>query len=377
MRKVISFVIKELIQFRRDKRMIGVVLISPIIQLILLGYAANMDVKVIDVTILDFDNTSTSRNFVQSLISNQNFRINRKVDDYRDLEEDIKSGKSIVGIVFPKNFETDLYLGKVPKIQVFLDGSNGNKTSIVFGYLANATSHFNSKILSSFLRKDVKSFASSGNIITPEIRVWYNPEMVTRKFLLPGIVALLLLIIAVPLTSMAIVKEKEKGTIEQILISPLKPYEIIAGKLIPFLIVGLVDFTFVLLVMRFWFQIQIQGSIFLLYFTAFLFTASNLGIGLLISTFSKTQQQAMIVSVFAVIVPMIYLSGFVFPIENMPKIIQLLTHFIPLKYFLIILRGIVLKGIGIAELYFDILVLVCFGLAFFVLSSMKFRSILR
>lgn len=377
MRRIISLVKKELIQFRRDRKMLGVVLIAPIIQLILLGYAANMDVKIINMTILDFDKSSTSRKFIHSLLSSNYFRVYRYADNYKQVEEDINSGKALIAFVIPKDFEREINKSLSTSVQVILDGSNGNKTTIVFGYVVNATSHFNSKILKFYIKNINSSKFSTKKLIKSDIRVWYNPEMVTRKFLLPGIVALLLLIIAIPLTSMAIVKERENGTIEQILISPLRSYELIAGKLIPFMLIGFLDFTFVLFVMVFWFGIEIKGSIVLLYLTAFLFTFTNLGIGLFISTISRSQQQAMIISVFAVIVPMIYLSGFVFPIENMPKIIQPITYIFPLKYFLIILRGIVLKGLGIDYLWKENLILLTFGVVFFIFSSWKFRKVLN
>lgn len=375
MRKILSFVRKELIQLGRDRRMLGVVLVSPIIQLILLGYAANMDVKVVETTVIDFDKSYLSRKFIQILTSNKYFKINYYSENYDVMQTSIESGESILGIVIPRNFERDLIVGNNPKIQAIFDASNGNKTSIVFGYLANVFTRFNELIVYDFQKSNLNAFPTK-ELLIPEIRVWYNPEMVTRKFLLPGIVALLLLIIAVPLTAMAVVKERELGTIEQIMISPLKSYEIIFGKLIPFLIIGFLDFTFVFLVMRFWFGIEVKGSIILLYLTAFLFILSNLGLGLFISTISKSLQQAMIVSVFAVIVPMIYLSGFVFPIENMPKIIQPITNIFPLKYFLIILRGIVLKGIGLNYLWKEALILLFFGILFFIFSSVKFRKIL-
>jgi len=377
MKKIIWFVIKELIQFRRDKKVVAVVLMAPVIQLILLGYAANMDVKKIDTIVMDLDNSTLSRKYISSLQSNGYFIISGYATNYYELGKSISTGKSLIGIVIPKNFMQKVYRNEQTKVQVILDGSNGNKSSIVLGYLFNVTTGFYKHLITDELVSISKksSFHYAG--ISPEIRVWYNPEMETRRFLLPGIVALLLLIIAIPLTAMAVVREKESGTIEQILVSPLKPYQIIAGKLIPFLIIGFVDFVFVLLVMRFWFGIEIRGSILLLFATAFLFEFSNLGIGLFISTLSKSQQQAMIVSVFGLIVPMIYLSGFVFPIENMPKIIQPITYLIPLRYFLVILRGIVLKGIGLAELWTQILILLGFGVTTFIISSTRFRKVLK
>ncbi len=375
MKKILWFVIKELIQFRHDRKIVAVVFVAPIIQLILLGYAANMDVKRIDTYVLDYDNSALSRRYVNSLQSNGYFKVLKFCKNYREIEKGISSGNCLIGIVIPFNFEKEIFENNKPKVQVILDGSNGNKSSIVMGYLLNVTSGFYKQLITDELIR-VGILIPIGDI-SPEIRVWYNPEMVTRRFLLPGIVALLLLIIAIPLTAMAIVREKENGTIEQILVSPLKPHQIVAGKLIPFLFIGLVDFIFVILVMRLWFGIEIRGNIVLLFFTGFLFAFSNLGIGLFISTISKSQQQAMIVSLFGIIVPMIYLSGFVFPIENMPEIIQPITYLIPLRYFLEILRGIVLKGNGINELWQQIIVLLCFGIAFFIFSSRRFRKVLH
>ncbi|MGC8956729.1 MAG: ABC transporter permease [Candidatus Kapaibacteriota bacterium] len=373
--RIISFVVKELIQLRRDKIMLGVVLFSPIIQLVLLGYAANMDVKIIKTTILDYDRSTLSRRYVQSLISSGYFKIHRYAENYAEANKDIETGKSLLFLVFPKDFGRKVTTGMTAKIQVVLDASNGNKTSIVFGYLANANSNFNNYSIKTF-KTNNQLVSQANSLIEPEIRVWYNPEMVTRKFLLPGIVALLLLIVAVPLTAMGIVKEKENGTIEQIMISPSKSYEIIAGKLIPFQLIGFLDFTFVLLVMVFWFGVGIKGSVLFLFFAGFLFTTANLGLGLLISTFSRNQQQAMILSVFGVIVPMIYLSGFVFPVENMPKLIQYVTFLFPLKYFLVILRGIVLKGVGIDVVVPEVVALLFFGIVFFLISTIKFKKML-
>lgn len=376
MRQILYFVVKELLQFHRDRRLLGVVVVAPIIQLILLGYAANMDVKVIDTAILDFDNSRTSKEFVQTLLASGYFRLHSYINNYTQLDGLLNRGDVLVGLVFPNNFEEKVFQGENPKLQVILDGSNGNKSSIVFGYLLNLSTGFSKRLMLEKINISSKHKANFRGI-NPQIRVWYNPEMVTRRFLLPGILALLLMIITVPLTAMAIVKEKEAGTLEQLIITPLKPYQIIAGKLLPYVLVGFVDFLLVISVMQFWFGIMIRGNFFLLLLTSALFVISNLGIGLYISTSAKSQQQAMILSVFGVIVPMIYLSGFVFPIENMPKVIQYITFLIPLKYYLVILRGIVLKGIGIAELWNQILILSIYSTALFSLSSIRFKKILR
>jgi ABC-2 type transport system permease protein len=210
--------------------------------------------------------------------------------------------------------------------------------------------------------------------IEPVTRVWFNPEMESKYFMVPSIVGLLLSIITLILTSLAVVKEKEIGTLEQLVVTPIKPYQLIIGKLSPFVILSFVAVVIVLTAMRFIFSIPIQGSIFFLFAASFVYIMSTLGLGLFVSTVSKTQQQAMMIAVFAVMMPMVFLSGFAFPLENMPEIIQYISIIIPLKYFLLIIRGVVLKGIGISELWIEVTVLTGMGIVILFLSSLRFRK---
>jgi len=210
--------------------------------------------------------------------------------------------------------------------------------------------------------------------ISGEGRVWYNPELKTRNFMVPGIAGLLLMIVTLLLTSLAVVKEKEIGTLEQLIVSPIKPYQMILGKLIPFTILGMVAVIIVITAMRIIFNIPVRGSIFLLFGSSFFYVLSLLGFGLFVSTVSKTQQQAMMIAIFAVMMPMVFLSGFTFPVENMPKVIQIFTYIIPLKYYMIIIRGIVLKGIGIAELWQEILIMFGMGVVILSLSILRFKK---
>jgi ABC-2 type transport system permease protein len=210
--------------------------------------------------------------------------------------------------------------------------------------------------------------------LEPEVRVWYNPDLTTRVYMLPSIVGLIIMLVTTSLTSLAIVKEREIGTMEQLIVTPLKSYQMIAGKLIPFTILGFISATIVISVMRFWFNIEIKGSVLFLFLSSFLFMLSTLGLGLFISTIAKTQAQAMITSAFGVIMPMIFLSGFAFPIENMPVLIQYITYLIPLRYFIVILRGIILKGIGLSDLWPQIVALMIFGTSILVLSSLRFNK---
>lgn len=367
------FIVKEFLQFKRDPKMFMVVLIAPIIQLIFLGYAATRDIKNIHTALIDRDKSSLSRDFVNDFEKSGYFSIDFYPESYDEMTRLIDEGKVLTGMVIPEGFEKDINLGTTANVQMIFDGSDGNKASIAAGYVATITSGFSKNIsIERIERSGIKT--SIAGSIEPIARVWYNPTLTTRNYMLPGIAGLILIIITLNLTSLAIVKEREIGTLEQLLVTPIKPYQMILGKLVPFTILGFVAMTLVLSVMRFWFEIPVKGSILFLFLSSFVFMLSTLGLGLFVSTISRTQQQAMITSAFLVIMPMIFLSGFSFPIENMPKFIQYITYLIPLKYFLIIIRGIILKGIGFFDLWRELLVLFFMGVTILVLSSLRFRK---
>ncbi|TFG81103.1 MAG: ABC transporter permease [Chrysiogenales bacterium] len=373
MKTIYQFIIKELLQVRRDKKMRVVIFIAPILQLIFLGYAANMDVNVIHTTIYDQDKTSTSRVFSKRFEQSGYFKIDYYVNDYEEVTDLLNMGKTLVAIVIPKDFEKKINRRETTPLQTLFEGSDGNKASIALGYIQGITTAFSKSITMDIKDKLGLKIAVSGSLI-PEVRVWYNPEMKTRNYMLPGILGLLLMISTISLMSMAVVREREIGTLEQLIVTPIRNYQLILGKLIPFTLIGFAVLLIVMVVMTQWFGIVVRGSILFLLFASLLFVLSNLGIGLFISTVSKTQQQAMMASVFAVMMPMIYLSGFAFPIENMPRIVQYVTYLIPLKYYIIILRGIVLKGIGFSSLWFETLMLFAMGVTLLILSSLRFSK---
>ncbi|MDQ3018959.1 MAG: ABC transporter permease [Bacteroidota bacterium] len=367
------FIIKEFLQFFRDPKMFRVVLIAPVIQLIFLGYAANRDIENTKTVLFDQDKSSTSREFIRSFEKSGYFSMDYIVDSYDQMVKLIDAGEAVVGITIPHDFEKDINNKKTADVQLILDGSDGNKASIVAGYAQGITAGFAKNIsIENIERSGLKTLLVSS--IEPEARVWYNPNLTTRNYFLPSIVGLVLIIITVNMTSLAIVKEREIGTLEQLIVTPIKPYQMILGKLIPFSIIGLVAVTLVLAVMRFWFVIYIKGSIPFLFVCSFVFMLSTLGLGLFVSTISRTQQQAMITSAFLVIMPMIFLSGFSFPIENMPMIIQYITYIIPLKYFIIIIRGIVIKGLGFYDLWPELTILFFMGVLILILSSLRFSK---
>ena len=373
MKAIYQFVIKELLQVKRDKKMLMVIFMAPILQLIFLGYAANMDVNVIHTTIFDQDKTSTSRAFIKQFEQSGYFKIDHYVGNYEEVTDLLNMGKTLVVIVIPEDFEMKISRRETTPLQTLFEGSDGNKASIALGYIQGITTAYSKSIVMDAKDKLGMKIAVSGSII-PEVRVWYNPEMKTRNYMVPGILGLILMISTISLMSMAVVREREIGTLEQLIVTPIKNYQLILGKLIPFTLIGFVVLVIVMIIMTQWFGIVVRGNKLFLLFAALLFVLSNLGIGLFISTVSKTQQQAMMASVFAVMMPMIYLSGFAFPIENMPRAVQYITYLIPLKYFIIILRGIVLKGIGLSSLWPETLILFAMGTTLLILSSLRFSK---
>jgi ABC-2 type transport system permease protein len=353
--------------------MFQVILVAPVVQLILLGYAATLDIKNIHTLIYDQDKTSSSRNLIRRFESSGFFSIDYYVDNYRDLTHLIHNGKVLFALVIPKDFEKGIERHETVSLQGVFDGSDGNTASIALGYTAQIISKYSQNILLDFMDKTGRKVMPSGSLAS-EVRVWYNPTLKTRNFMVPGIVGLLLMIITLLLTSLAIVKEKEIGTLEQLIVTPIKPYQLILGKLIPFIILGFIAVIIVLTAMGIVFAIPVRGSLAFLFATAFLYILSTLGLGLFVSTLSKTQQQAMMISIFGVGMPMVFLSGFAFPIENMPKIIQYISYVIPLRYFINIIRGVILKGIGFRELWIDAVVLLFMGVLILFLSSRRFQK---
>jgi ABC-2 type transport system permease protein len=373
MQTIIKFIAKEFQQFKRDPKMFGIILIAPVIQLIFLGYAVNLDVENVKMVVFDQNRTSTSREFVERFTSSGYFEIVEYVQSYNELERKLNKGEAILALIISQDFEKNIARRKPATLQAIFEGSDGNQASIAAGYVQMIVSKYSKDVITEFMNLSGRKISPSGNL-SAEVRVWYNPEMKTRNYMVPGIVGLLVSLVTLVLTSLAIVKEKEIGTMEQLIVTPIKPHQLIAGKLIPFTIMGLVSVIIVLLAMRIIFSIPVKGSEGFLLLSALFYILSTLGIGLFVSTISKTQQQAMMIAIFAVMMPMIFLSGFAFPIENMPKIIQFISHIIPLKYFNTIIRGVILKGLGFADLWFEALILLIMGASILFLSANRFHK---
>ena len=365
---------KELLQVRQDKRMLGISLVAPILQVLVLGYTATTDIKYSVMVVRDEDRTAESRDLIREFTTSGYFVHEYSVDRDADLDRRIEQGDASVGLVIPRNFGRDLMAGSSPQLQIIFDGSDANTANILLNYATQIVAAY---AAGAARPGQVRLQGMASGVIIPEPRVWFNPDLKSSNFMVPGVVALVLMIITMTLTSLAIVKEKEIGTLEQLLVSPIRPYELILGKLIPFVLIGFVDVVVVLALARYWFKVPTVGSLPLLLGLSGLFILTTLGLGLFISTVAKSQQQAMLIAQFFFFMPFIYLSGFAFPIANMPKIVQYATYLIPLRYFLEIVRGVFLKGAGIAELWPQALALFALGVAILSLAVARFRETLE
>jgi ABC-2 type transport system permease protein len=357
---------KEVLELKQDPRLFGVVIIAPIMQLTVLGYAATTDVKDVPIAMVDADRSTASRDLVQRFASSANFKIVGLPGSTNDIDRYLDHGEAWMAISIPAGFGQAVGNGRSVTLQIAADGTDSNSTTVAMGYAQSLIAGYS---------QDLAAAARPGQLpvalVTPEIRVWFNPRLESRDFMIPGIVALLLLVVTTNLSAMAIVREKEVGTLEQLSVTPLARWELITGKMLPYAVIGIIDVVLVLVVAINWFEVPMRGSIPLLFGMCLIYLMSTLGLGLFVSTISRTQQQAMMTSIFFFLMPMIYLSGFVFPIENMPAWIQPLTYLIPLRYFLVIVRGIFLKGIGLEVLWPQAVALFAWGATVLALATLR------
>ncbi len=372
MKTLYHIVIKEFIQFRRDRRMMMLSFMAPVLQLIILGYAATTDVKDIPIVVYDQDKSVTSREYVSQFVNSGYFVIEHSVDALADIDPLIEHGKVWMALIIPPDFSNNLLARHPTSVQIIADGSDANSAGISLSYASQITAKYSQTIIAEAFDRLPQGVRPAS--VNPETRVWYNPELKSRNFMVPGVLAMVLMIITMTLTSLGVVKEKEVGTLEQLLVTPIKPYQLIIGKLLPFAIIGVVDIVLVLGVTRWWFAVPLRGSVPLLFGLSGLFLLTTLGLGLFISTISRTQQQAMMTAQFFFFMPFIFLSGFTFPIENMPQTIQYLTLGIPLRYYIVIIRGLFLKGVGIYELWPQAAALIVFGVGILTLSVLRFKN---
>jgi len=370
-----QMMIKEFIQVFRDKRTRFVLIGPPVIQMLIFGYAATFEIRHVPTAMLDLDHSQESRDLVSRFTSSPYFDVQRQLTDSRQLGDLIEQGTATVGLEIDAGFAQKLRKGETAPVQVIVNATNSNTALIASGYISQIALGFAHGYQQDRIGRIAPQLVEAMPSVQLEPRPWYNPDLRSRWFFVPGVIGSLTLVLVVVLTAFAVVREREIGTLEQIMVTPIRPAEFILGKTLPFFIIGLLDVALIGSVGTFWFQIPFRGNILVLLAGAVLFLFCMLGVGLLISTVSSTQQQAM-VTAFFFIMPAISFSGFGFPISTMPHWLQYLTYLVPLRYFLIVLRGTYLKGIGMDILWPQMAAMAGLGLILLTTAILRFHKAL-
>ena len=381
--RLIAITIKELHQMKRDRKLYPLLFLAPILQLTVLGYAATFEVKHVPTAVLDQDKTFLSRRYLENFTHSHYFDFLYYPASRTELCDLLDRGKIKIGIDIPVDFQKNFKKGTSPQVQLFVDGTESNGAIIAMTYANVISQRFSSKIAlrsidtALFNKNDFlgtwRRSIGKATIIDEEMRIWYNPELRSKLFFVPGVICMILLIVTTNLTAISLVREREIGTLEQLLVSPATRAELLIGKLLPFIIIGLLDVALIITAAFLIFDVTIKGSIVLLFLFSFFFLFTTLGLGLFISTVTRTQEQSMVLTFFFIIT-MVLLGGIIFPIENMPPIIQTFTYIMPLRYFAVIVRSIFLKGVGIEVLWDEGLCLLAIGLGIFVMSLIRFKK---
>ncbi|CAO0821806.1 ABC-2 type transport system permease protein [Desulfarculales bacterium] len=367
LQRIRRMVVKEFIHVLRDRRLRILLFLPPLTQLIMYGYAVNFDIHHVRTAILDEDRTPQSRQLISRLGSTTYFDLNHYLDSESRARELIDQGEIILLVRIPKNFAKCIKTGETASVQVVIDGTDSNQTIVVLRYLGAMINDYAQELMKKRLWP-VEAKAP----VEIEHRIWFNENLDSRWSFVPGVIAMVVMLVSLMLTALAVVREKEIGTMEQLLVSPLRPVELILGKTVPFVLIALADVVLVTVAGVYWFNVPLRGSLWCLLLGTVLFLFNSVGLGLLISTLSSTQQQAMTGGTF-ILTPAILLSGLIFPIANMPELVQYLTYLNPLRYFIVVVRGIFLKGVGVEVLWPQFLGLGIMGLALLSLSVLRFK----
>jgi ABC-2 type transport system permease protein len=370
-----QMIIKEFIQVFRDKRTRFILVGPPIIQMLVFGYAATYEIHHVPTVVVDLDHSQESRQLVSLFTSSPYFDVQRQLTDSRELGGLIDQGKATVGLEIHAGFAQQLRSGQTAPLQVIVDATNSNTALIASGYISQIALGFARDYQQDRIYRIAPQLLEVMPSVTLEPRPWYNPGLSSRWFFVPGVIGSLTLVLVITLTAFAVVREREIGTLEQIMVTPIRPAEFILGKTLPFFLIGLFDVMLIAAVGAFWFQVPFRGHIPVLMTGVVLFLLCMLGVGLLISTVSSTQQQAMVTSFFY-IMPAITFSGFGFPISTMPQWMQYITYALPLRYFLVVLRGTYLKGVGMDILWPQMAAMAGLGVALLTAAILRFHKAL-
>jgi len=363
---------KEFRQIRRDSRSLIFMIFLPAFLLLMFGFALNFDVKHIPLAIVDQDGSRTSRELAEKFRTTEYFDVQAQLDRTGDIDGLMAREKIKAALVIPETFSEDLLAGRSPSVQFLIDGANAMSGTTAAGYAAAILQSYSQKVTLAAMER--RGFGGLTLPLNTEVRVWYNPELKSARFLLPGLMAFILMVILTTSTAFSIVREKERGTMEQINVSPLRPAALIIGKMIPYVLISLASAHLVLGLGWVLFGVAVKGNYFLLLLTMILFLICGVGQGILVSAITRTQQVAFLISILTTILPTFILSGFVFPVRNMPAVIQAITYLIPAKYFLVALRAIILKGAGLGAFWDQVLSLAGFGVLTLALSVIMLRS---
>jgi ABC-2 type transport system permease protein len=370
--RLASIIRKEFIQITRDRRTLAIILIIPIIQLFLLGYSATSDVRNVPLAVFDQCRCSESRTLLDAYRAADYFRLAYAVGSEDEIRALIEQGKARAGIIIPPDYNTQLAQGQA-QVAFILDGSDAAAGSTAYSAATLVGQAHATRLMTERLARqgfDVDNFKPPLEVRT---QVWYNPDLVSSYFMIPGVIGMILYAITSILTATAVVRERERGTIEQLIVTPIRPWELVVGKVLPYVILALVDTLEVLAIGHWWFGVPVRGDLLLILACSCLLLLSGLGIGLFASTIANTQQEAML-SVWLTILPSIFLSGFFFPLEAMPQVLQWVSYIVPLRYYLVIIRALLLKGVGIQAIWGETLALAIFGILIMAAASARFRK---
>jgi ABC-2 type transport system permease protein len=370
--RLAALIRKEFIQILRDPRTLVLILLMPIMQLFLLGYAATNDVRNVSMAVFDQDRGAAARALLSAYRSADYFRIDYDVDSEAELKSLIDSGKARVGLIIPPDYSDKVQGGGMASVALVLDGSDPTVAGTALSAATLIGQAHATQITAERLMRQGRSstLQTPVNVLT---QIWYNPDMVSAYFMIPGVIAMILFFLTTMLTATAVVRERERGTIEQLIVTPIRPWELVVGKMLPYVILAFMNMAEVMALGHWWFHVPVRGSLLLIVALSGLFLLSSLGMGLLASTVANTQQEAMLV-VWMTLLPGLFLSGFFFPIEAMPKVLQWISLLFPLRYYLVIIRSLMLKDIGAAALWPNIVALAVFGLGLMTIASLRVRK---
>jgi ABC-2 type transport system permease protein len=358
---------KEMIHIMRDPRSLVMAIAIPMLLLVLFGYALTLDVDNVPLAVLDRDGTQASRQFIDAFTQSRYFSRQLVAGSYRELRASIDEGRCLMGVVIPRDFSARIRSGRTVSVQVIVDGSDSNTASIALGYASAIVAIYSQEHVEEVLERTLRP-------VSPRIRIWFNRELKSRNYLIPGLIAVIMMVVASLVTSLTIAREWERGSMEQLISTPIRTHELILGKMIPYFLLGFLDVLLSVLMGTRLFAVPLKGSPLILFFIASLFLMGGLSLGLLYSILMKNQLLAYQLAMISSFLPAFLLSGIAFPISGMPTPIQLFTYLVPARYFVTILKGIFLKGVGLEILWFEVMLLAVFGGVVFLIANASLKK---